>query len=94
VVAEAFCDRGYLANGSLAARAGDDGRLSDPEAVARRAVTLAVDGVVETVEGTELHLVPSTLCLHGDMPGAWRLAAAVRRALSAAGVRIAPPEER
>jgi UPF0271 protein len=31
-----------------------------------------------------------TLCLHGDTPGAVRMAHAVRRKLEAAGVEIAP----
>ena len=90
-VAEGFCDRGYLADGSLAPRSLDGGRVGDPDAVARRAVRLALDGVAETIDGTELRLMPSTLCLHGDTPGAAVLAAAVRRALTEAGVGIAPP---
>jgi 5-oxoprolinase (ATP-hydrolysing) subunit A len=31
-----------------------------------------------------------TLCLHGDTPGAVRMAEAVRRRLQSAGVEIAP----
>jgi UPF0271 protein len=89
VVAEAFCDRGYRADGSLAPRTEPGSLIVDPDEAARRAVALAVDGRVTAVDGTELRLDCDTLCVHGDTPGATAIAAAVRRALGEAGVTVA-----
>jgi 5-oxoprolinase (ATP-hydrolysing) subunit A len=88
VVAEAFCDRGYRADGSLAPRGEPGSLVVDPDEAARRAVALAVDGCVIAVDGTELRLDCDTLCVHGDTPGATAIAAAVRRALGEAGVTV------
>jgi UPF0271 protein len=89
VVAEAFCDRGYRADGSLVPRAEPGSLIVDPDEAARRAVALAVDGRVIAVDGTEFRLDCDTLCVHGDTPGATAIAAAVRRALGEAGVTVA-----
>jgi UPF0271 protein len=40
------------------------------------------------VDGTEIDFQADTICLHGDTPGAVRLAETVRRELAAAGVKI------
>jgi 5-oxoprolinase (ATP-hydrolysing) subunit A len=89
VVAEAFCDRGYLADGSLAPRSAPGALVADPAEAGRRAVALAVGGRVTALCGTELRLDCDTLCVHGDTPGAATIAAAVRRALRDAGVTVA-----
>jgi 5-oxoprolinase (ATP-hydrolysing) subunit A len=89
VVAEAFCDRGYLADGSLVPRSAIGALVVDPAEAARRAVALAVDGHVTAVDGTTLELDCDTLCVHGDTPGATAIAAAVRRSLGVAGVAVA-----
>ncbi|MGO9456669.1 MAG: 5-oxoprolinase subunit PxpA [Acidimicrobiales bacterium] len=90
VVAEAFCDRAYLPDGSLAPRSAPGSLVLDPAEVARRAVSLATGEGVRAVDGSRLALDCDTLCIHGDTPGAPSLGAAVRRALSAAGVALAP----
>lgn len=90
VVAEAFCDRSYLADGTLVPRSVPGSLVLDSEEAARRAVGLAVDGRVATLDGTTLELDCDTLCVHGDSPGADRIATAVRRALQEAGVALAP----
>lgn len=86
--AEAFADRGYRADGTLAPREQPGAILTDPEVVAARAVRLVVDGEVDTVDGGTLALRPASLCLHGDTPGAVGLAVAVRAALRAAGAEL------
>jgi UPF0271 protein len=64
--------------------------LEDPRQVAERAVRLAVHGEVEAVDGTVLRLQPHSLCVHGDTPGSVETAAAIRKALEAAGVELEP----
>jgi UPF0271 protein len=92
VAFEAFLDRGYRADGTLVSRSEPGALLTDPAAVAAKAVQLATQGTVVARDGSVLVLQPRTLCLHSDTPGAGVLAAAARGALDAAGVRVAPPE--
>ena len=88
--AEAFPDRAYERDGSLRSRRLPGAVLIDSAAVAERAVSMARDGTVLAVDGSLLELVADTLCLHGDTPGAAEHAAAVRAALEAAGIGVAP----
>ncbi|MFD4959713.1 5-oxoprolinase subunit PxpA [Microbacterium sp. NPDC058389] len=90
-VREAFLDRGYLPDGSLVPRAQPGALLDEPELVAARAVRLAVDGVVEAVDGTLVRADAASLCVHGDSPSAVAMARAVRAALDAAGVEVRAP---
>jgi UPF0271 protein len=88
VAEEAFCDRGYLADGSLSSRGDEGAVITDPDEAARRAVRLACEGEVDTIDGATLRLAPATLCVHGDTPGAARLAHVVRTALEGAGLTV------
>ncbi len=90
VAREAFADRAYRSDGTLAPRAWPGAVLSDPEAVARRAVELCSGGLVQAVDGGEIRVEADTLCLHGDSPGAAAMARAVRAALEDAGVSVVP----
>jgi UPF0271 protein len=89
-VREGFADRAYAAGGRLVGRDGPGALLDDEEAVARRAVRMVVDRVVETSDGGTVEVDVSSLCVHGDTPGAVRLLRAVRSALEDAGVGLAP----
>ncbi len=62
--------------------------VSDEQAVVRRALAFAVDRAVEAVDGTTVPVAARSLCVHGDTPGAARIAARVREALDAAGVEV------
>jgi UPF0271 protein len=90
VAAEAFPDRAYEPDGSLRSRRVAGAVLADSQAIAARAVSMARDGVVLAVDGRAIALRPDSLCLHGDTPGAAEHAGAVRAALEAAGIAIAP----
>ncbi|NRG40215.1 LamB/YcsF family protein [Rathayibacter sp. VKM Ac-2835] len=86
---EAFVDRGYRADGTLVPRGERGDLLSDPVAVASRAVHMVLEGRVTTATGEDLSLVVDSLCVHGDTPGAVVMAEAVRAALARAGVALA-----
>ena len=90
VVPEAFADRGYTAAGGLVPRDSPGALLTDPAAVAERVVRLLTRGDVVAVDGTEVPLTAESVCLHGDSPGAVQLAAAVRAALTDAGITVSP----
>lgn len=89
VVAEAFADRAYTPEGALVSRRQAGAVLHDPETVAARMVQLATTGVIQAVDGSDLHLQADSICVHGDSPGAVQMAAQIRQALLAKGVTIA-----
>jgi UPF0271 protein len=75
--AEAFADRRYAPDGGLLPRGSADALIVDPREAAEQAVRLAAESA-------------DTLCVHGDTPGAAILVQAVRSALEAAGIMVAP----
>jgi UPF0271 protein len=89
VVAEAFADRAYLADGTLMPRGRPGAVLTDPAAVASRVVVMATRHLVESADGPVIALRPRSICIHGDTAGAVTLARAVRAALREAGVQVA-----
>jgi UPF0271 protein len=88
VVREAFVDRGYMADGTLVPRDRPGALLTDPAQAGERAVRMVRSGRVVSVDGVEAHVEAQTLCLHADTPGSPAFAAATRRALEAAGIRL------
>ena len=64
--------------------------LTDPGAVAARVTSLVTTGTLTAADGSALRLAARSLCVHGDTPGAVTLARAVRAAIEAAGVELAP----
>jgi UPF0271 protein len=92
--AEGFGDRSYEADGSLAPRSAPGAVLSDPAAVVPRAIQMVRNRTVAALDGTLLSLEAETICLHGDTPGADRLAAALRAALETAGIVLRAIRER
>lgn len=86
--AEAFADRGYRADGTLAAREAPGGVLHDPDAIAARVVRLATEGVVDDVDGGDVVVQALSVCVHGDTPGAVEIARSVRAALADADVAV------
>jgi len=87
-VAEGFADRGYRTTGELVPRSSPGALVESAEEVAARAVRMAVESRVLTVDGVELRLPVESICVHGDTPGAVTLARGVRASLEAAGVTL------
>jgi len=88
-VGECFADRGYTPDGGLLPRGQPGAVLTDAGEVAARAVRMAA-GEVVAADGSPVRLDARSMCLHGDTPGAAALARAVRDALLAAAVELAP----
>lgn len=63
----------------------------DPDRIAETAVTVA-RGRAVTVSGRSIEMPVRSVCVHGDRPNAVPIAAAVNRALTAAGFAIRPAE--
>jgi UPF0271 protein len=91
VAPEAFADRRYEADGTLRSRALPGALLDAPEDAAAQALALARDGAVTALDGRRVAVAATTLCIHGDTPGAVAIAVAVARRLAAAGVVVAGP---
>jgi UPF0271 protein len=85
---EAFADRRYLADGSLAPRGDAAAFVGSPEAAGRQALSIARDGAVLAADGSRLAIDARTICLHGDTPGAVANARAIREALERGGVGV------
>jgi UPF0271 protein len=94
VAREAFADRAYNADGSLVNRRLPGAMITDPTHAAERMIRLVAEGQLTAIDGTEIELQAETICTHSDTDGAVEIVAAVRSALSAAGVEIAPPGAR
>ena len=88
VVGEAFADRAYTPEGRLVPRGTAGAVLHDADLVAQRMTRFARDGVLTAIDGTEVRVEAETICLHSDTPGAVAIAAAVRGALTEAGVSL------
>jgi UPF0271 protein len=80
VIAEAFADRRYNADGSLVSRKEAGSLLSVDEAVAQAAL-LASDGVVVAAGGARVPIAFDTLCIHADMESALERLRAIRQRL-------------
>jgi 5-oxoprolinase (ATP-hydrolysing) subunit A len=76
VIKEGYADRAYDRTGDLVPRSEAGAVLHDVAAVTGQAVRLATSGDVDSI------------CLHGDTPDAVALAAAVRAALTGAGISL------
>lgn len=62
---EAFADRGYTDTGALVPR-NEAGAMLDGNAILNRVDTLLCNGVISSVNGTELTFPVDSLCVHGD----------------------------
>jgi 5-oxoprolinase (ATP-hydrolysing) subunit A len=87
VAAEAFADRRYERDGNLRSRKFPDSLVHDPAEAAEQALRIAAHGNVVAVDGALVPLAAQTICIHGDTPGAAKIAAAVRCRLQEAGIK-------
>jgi len=89
IAEEAFADRAYASDGTLVPRDRPGSLIQDELAVIAQVLRIVCEGVVRSFDGHDLPLRADTICLHGDTPGADRLARLIRRALDGAGVLVA-----
>ncbi|OBK33304.1 hypothetical protein A5658_13840 [Mycobacterium sp. 1245111.1] len=87
-VGEAFADRAYRPDGQLVSRREPGAVLDDPEAIADRVLTMVTSGTVAACDGSEVTLEVESVCVHGDSPGAVRIATTVRERLTANGIDL------
>jgi 5-oxoprolinase (ATP-hydrolysing) subunit A len=88
VAAEAFADRRYEPDGTLRSRKFEDALIRDPAAAAEQSLLIVESGRVATSNGSEVSVRAQTLCIHGDTPGAPKIAATVAGRLREAGITL------
>ena len=89
-VPEAFADRRYTADGGLLSRSRPGSLLTEPEQIADQVRRLVTGEPVVADDGTAVPVTAESICVHGDTPGAVRIAQVVRATIEAAGVVIRP----
>lgn len=88
VMAEAFADRTYEADGRLRSRSLPGALIEVPTIAAAQAVSIARDACVISAAGSAIAISADTLCIHSDTPNSLAVVRAVRSALTAAGIHI------
>lgn len=89
-VPEAFAERAYRPDGTLVPRREPDALLFDIAEISDRVSRMVQAGRVTAVDGSDIPITVESICVHGDSPGAVRIACAVRDRLAADGVGLTP----
>jgi UPF0271 protein len=90
-VGEAFADRGYSDDGTLAPRNIPGGMIEDEAKSVAQALAMVRDGYVTSLSGKRVPVAPATICLHGDQPGAVAFAKALRAAFQSNQIEVKAP---
>ena len=89
VVAEFYADREYNDDGQIVFTRSVAEEL-DPEQVGDRVVRAVTEKKVKTESGRDIDVASDSVCVHGDTPGAVRLAQAIARKLKENDIEIRP----
>jgi 5-oxoprolinase (ATP-hydrolysing) subunit A len=89
VVAEFYADREYNGDAQIVFTRSVAEEL-DPEEVGDRVVRAVTENNVKTESGKDIEVASDSVCVHGDTPGAVRLAEAIARKLGENGIEIRP----
>lgn len=87
VAREAFIDLDYDDGGLIIERVA---KLRDPKVVAERAIRVVREGKLAKVDGRDMDVSVSTLCLHGDRANSAEVARVVKETLAANGIAVRP----
>ena len=86
VVREFYADRDYDTSGSIVFTR--QVRPLEPTAIAAKVLRACTEGLVTTVDGTDLAIDFDSVCIHSDTPGALQLVQATRAALAVHDIRV------
>lgn len=86
---EAFADRAYFSDGTLAPRSMEGAVIHDGHAAAARVVRLVESGTVESITGETIRLEADSVCVHGDNPAAVAMIGRLREALARENITAA-----
>ena len=90
VIGELYADLDYLPDGTTTIKK-VHGKIDVQETV-EKVVKMVLEGKVQTIDGGEIEVKGSSICLHGDNPQSPEIVQALRKRLEKNDVRIAPME--
>ena len=90
VIGELYADLDYLPDGTTTIKK-VHGKIDIQETVAK-VVKMVLEGKVQTIDGGEIEVKGSSICLHGDNPQSPEIVQAIRKKLDKNDIRIAPME--
>ena len=90
--AEGFADRAYEADRQLRDRKLPGAVLHSAAQQVDQATDIALKQQVKTYAGETVSLNAQTICVHGDTPGAFEAAKAIRAAFEKQNIEICPPD--
>lgn len=85
---EAFMDRAYMRDGTLVPRNMAGAVIDDADEAARRALRIATEKSVESLDGAVVRIEADSLCVHSDSRNSLAIVTAARAALEGAGFII------
>ncbi|KHE71545.1 LamB/YcsF family protein [Halobacillus sp. BBL2006] len=89
VAKETYSDREHTETGSIImTRKGSE--IGDYDAMADRVVRMVKEGKVTAHTGNDADVMAETVCIHGDTPGAVKLAKTIHEKLNHNGVEVTP----
>ncbi|MDX1492248.1 MAG: 5-oxoprolinase subunit PxpA [Pseudohongiellaceae bacterium] len=88
-VEEMFADRAYHPDGSLLGRHEPGALIDDPERACAQVLSMLRTGSISAIDGSQIRLTASTVCIHGDSPRSLELARGLKAKLIAQRVEIA-----
>jgi UPF0271 protein len=88
---EVFADRNYLPNGALVPRSDANAFVHDPVEAAERIIRILAEQQVRTIDGTDIPIFATTVCVHGDNPKAVEFVRRLRERLELEDIVIAAP---
>lgn len=88
VISEVFADRAYNDDGSLVNRKLPGAVIHEPDVAAARAVKMAKENKVISINGKEIAIKADSICVHGDNAQAVDLVKKICVALEAEGIAV------
>ena len=88
VISEVFADRAYNDDGSLVNRKLPGAVIHDGDEAAARAVKMAKENKVVSINGKTIDIKADSICVHGDNGAAIELVKKIRASLAAEGIAV------
>lgn len=88
VISEVFADRAYNDDGSLVNRKLPGAVIHDGDEAAARAVKMAKENKVVSINGKTIDIKADSICVHGDNGAAIELVKKIRASLAAEGIAM------
>jgi len=92
IIEEGFSDRRYLSSSELVPRVEKNALITDIAESEKQVLKMVRQNLVTSLDGIDHHLVPDTICIHGDSPEAYSIAKNLRSSLELKGIQISYPE--